>query len=283
MTHKLDNNKYLKDKIIKLENWEDVNFITNDMGGVDVCVDFDLEKLGVEITEKDFEEYIVDYCLHYDKERGLYQCTGEEAWYNTHSEEFIVPDLPTSRPNKNTSHRFAYNVQSDFHLWLLFENYVNESGYYPSLFDVNYHGYVDPHKFEENYREKIEPEKEQKLIENLLEIFEVNEYLEDHTQYLDDLPKFLHESVPQSLYQLEDVEIVGIEEINPNYLILKCSVGEGNNVEDTLKNLGAESLKINQYNETEFSVRVNLKHNSTRYILEGEKEDENSMSFLSVG
>jgi len=295
MKHKLDNNKYLKGKIIQLEDWKDVNFQTNEMDGVDVYVEFDLKELKVEVTQEEFEEYIVDDCLHYDKDIGLFQGTGDEAWYNNHSEELVLPHEPLS--NTVIKHQRFFKIQNDFHLWLLFEKYILESGYYPNIFDIDYYGYVDgTHKFDEEYGENFPEDEKKKLkeIENLLEIFKVNDYLEDHCQQLYDLPDCLTKNLSDLLTNYDEViEIMKIEEIKYSHVIVECLVekfmtrdGKIRNMDAMLRKLNAEKIgDKNQYGETEFRMRINLKNNSTRYILEGGKDENrrNKMSFLSVG
>lgn len=274
-------NKYLSKLSSHIEDGDDECYIvTNDMEGVDYTIEVDLKEIGLDIPEEyllqAIDQHFNDTGLHFDaKNKILSNSSGEEIFIN-HKGEIVFPT--TERKNN-----FA-KPKDDFHTWLLIEEWMEEAGNFPGVWNQDYNGGVSLHKFDENYSELFPQDSKAKLakINVYLNLYKCKQELDEGYSWgLGDLADSVFEMLSQELKDLNYENQLTIHEVNDiSFGSVTLDIECGDGIE--LKNTNAK-LKDAKYGI--YEVTVSLTPNTLRFIMTDEKPSGGilEMSLLPVG
>lgn len=281
----LETNKYLKKQIKTLNNYDEkqIRLSANDMQGVDFRVNFELEELKIDIEkgylESAIEEYLdADVCgINYNsKDNEISISSSEEIWINSHKNIIIFPDKEET----------SFKLQDDFHTWLLAERWMEETGYFPSIFTQGYYDYATYWIPDEKYSEKFSNDSKTKLkqIEKYLDFYNLKECCNESQQTLDkihdDAFKLISEEIKTKDIE-EFISITEIKKITFDQLVLNIETKSA--LKDPLATLLEKCECSGSWHR--YELTIHFTPNSLMWILGSDEHagEKNEMSFLSVG
>lgn len=264
LVSKLKRNAYLKSLVKRLENYDYDHITHNSDDGVDWQVNFDIKKLKLDLIPENYIREALE--LHFDgasvylniKEGYLYQSSCDEIFVNTHDNTVHLGDMDFPK------------YQDDFHLWLLIEDKMETSGYFPGIYTTDYYGNVGEHKFDEDYKTYFaedETQKKRDQIREYLSYYAIKEGLDEGTRYdltsvNDKFWDLLSKEVKD--YQFNSwVNLYSIESISPKSLVFRIEVGD-KELKNTVSKLVDAKYGI-------YEIEISLISNALHFILTDDK------------
>jgi len=221
----LEKNEYLKEQTRQLNEYDEKNMFlsANDLQGVDFRVEFDIDKLGLDISkhfiEDAVEEYLDDTGIYYNsKDDELSMSSAEEIFICTHSNTIHFP-----------TEDGIINRVDDFHAWLVIEESIERTGYYPGIYTQDYHGNVDNFKFEEDYSKRFSDNVKTKLIqiEKYLSFYDLHsECLDSHVDVAN-MTEDLYDLLSDELKSIDDSHgllLHGVDSISFDKVVLDIEI-----------------------------------------------------------
>lgn len=275
----LEKSEYLKSKRNKLDQYEYDYLSANDMRGVDIRVDFSmdsllgegqLEEVPMEHIHEALEKHLEEHCMYWNpSDEELYQSTADEIWVLTHDSNVMLgSDFK--------------KYHDDFHLWLLIEEHMEESGYFPGIYSQNYHGYVDEYKFDEKYHEHFPDDKKPKLkkISQFLNLYQLKEDCEDRgIQSLEELPEPVWNLVPREVRDLHyesPVNIHDVIELGLENVVIKIETDQELNIKS------AELDEKGEHGWFTYDLTIQLTPNSLRFIMSDDESKNGGIYGLEL-
>jgi hypothetical protein len=272
-------NKYLLEKIKKLENWEYEYLHANDVNGVDAFVSFERKEfVGLEDHEE-FEDVLdkilTDYCININfKDDQMYVSSGDDNFISFNGDEVIFHD--------GKSEKFA----DDFHAWLLIEEKCLETGIYGGVYKLGYYDDCDEYKFDKNYGETFSDDEKVRLqeVRKILSMYKVMKDLDNRTAYHYDLPEFAEEQLPtREIMELtggSGLEIIELRDVNDGgcSVVFEAICLEMEDAElfiEEMRRLNFNHIGANDKYASylKFTFSIKFKGNSRRFILQTIEED----------
>ena len=276
----LKNNKHLKEVESILDNWEvEKAYLTsNDLHGVDLVAEIDIEELGLDIEDKDKLAELLE--LHYDG--SDYYFRYEPSDYtplaliaSSCDDVFITYEDELCFPDKGSISLTAENKELEIIAYT--EQWIKEEGIYPSIYTLDYYSNsptsYNYHNSEE-YKSLLfsdDAKKKEKEVDFLVEMLEFKKDLDENMRTLDYLPEELYNTLPKILQENDGyIEVISANIENTHTLEIEFEIEDDE--ENELHNIVLDLLEGGtiQQGENDLSFRIKLSRlpNSIRFLKE---------------
>lgn len=254
----LKSNSYLREIETALNNWDThKGFLrTNDIQGVDLLIEIEPDKLGLDADEDTVQQMLED---HYENSDFCFQLEVEEKtlWLTTSSCEdvfitydnvFIYPSGKLHSLNKEYTH---------WDILATLEEHFEDSGIYSSVYNLDYNGNPDLCNYSEweEYKQLSSDEKKKKeQLEGISDTLTFLMELEQSSLTLEDIPSEFNKVIPQELKDyLHEIEILSVVDFNIGILKLEVEI-----ISETAEELKEFLDKIPQQKESKYGVQIEL-------------------------
>jgi len=276
----LKNNKHLKEVESILDNW-DTNkgyLTTNDMDGVDLIAEIDIDKLGIDyedevelaqILEEHYEgsDYYFRREIDSHIEFAIVASTCEEIFV-TYEGVLCFPDRDSESVKLSNDNReveiIAYAL-----------DWMHDKGYFPSIYQLDYYGNSpDLYNFYETNEYKAlglsdDDKKQKKEVDRLVQIIEFQKYLEENTQTLGDLPHEFYEALPTILQENDGyIEVLSVDSYDAHSMTIEFEMDdlEEDELEEFKKLINKGVVKETKTSDLSYKITISLLPNSVRFM-----------------
>jgi len=282
----LKNNKHLKEVESILDNWEvgKAYLVTNDLHGVDLVAEIDLEELGLGIEDRDKVAELLE--LHYDCSDYYFRydpsaytplalvCSSSDDIFITYEDELCFP-------NRKSITLTAENKELEIIAYI--EQWIQEEGIYSSIYTLDYYSnsptsyhYHDSEEYKSLLFSDNEKKKE-KEVDFLVEMLEFKKDLDENIRTLDYLPGELYNNLPQILQESDAyIEIISANIKDAHTLEIEFEIEDDE--EDNLHKIVLDLLERGtiQQGDNDLSFRIKLSRlpNSIRFLKEWDDKIE---------
>jgi len=275
----LKKNKHLKEVEKILDDWdENKGYLTaNDQHGVDLISPIDIKELDLDIEDEDEIATILEQ--HYDNSDYLFEREKdgyhEFALVASSCEDIIITyegHLCFPETNDETTSVKLSSDNREIEIIAYTLEWMNESGYFPSIYQHDYNGCPTSYNFHDTNEYKAlnlsdDEKKQAKEVSRLVEIIEFQKYLEENTQSLGELPHEFYEALPTFLQENDgDFEVISVESFDAHTLTIEFEAPDYDEDLGGLEELLIKKTITQGNSEFGYSITISLLPNSVRFM-----------------